>query len=81
MSTKTIVECDVCGIQKKEGNHWWKIWITDGAFNASPATDDVPYFTVKDVCGKQHAVELFNRYLETGQLNKPKYNTGESEDE
>lgn len=68
MSTVQVTECDVCGAQKKEVNHWYKVWICCGEFRSAPAhlianSDHLP-----DVCGRECASKLFSRFLETGSL-------------
>ncbi len=73
MATETVTRCDVCSTIKKDVNHWWKAWIEDGVFNLTPSEHIGDNFNprYRDVCGKGHALEMFNRYLETGQIEKP----------
>jgi hypothetical protein len=71
---KMITECDVCQLVKKEVNNWWKVWVDgSGMFCSAPAEamTHAPNDGIKDICGKQHAIEMYSRYLETGQLDKP----------
>lgn len=81
MAVKITTECDICGVIKKGVNHWWKCWILDSEFHSSHAEEnESPNGSVKDVCGKRHAIEMYNRYLETGQLDKPISQPTEEED-
>lgn len=69
MSTVQITKCDVCGAQKKEVNHWYKVWLFGNIFHCAlvqfiRSLDNVE----KDVCGRECASKLFSRFLETGSL-------------
>jgi hypothetical protein len=72
MSTEQVTKCDVCEIYKREVNHWWRIWIAEDAFCCAPFASTTADPEAKDVCGVEHAQQMFNRYLATGTLEKQK---------
>ena len=69
MATGNKTECDVCGVEKKQVNHWWKAKeMADHIRVAKAETPLVqPY---KDVCGQSCLHRLVDRWMETGSLEK-----------
>ena len=69
MSEKTVKYCDVCGIEKKDVNHWFKVWIEDGVFGSAHLEESIDLTDAKeinDACGQPHAIQLYGRYLSKG---------------
>jgi hypothetical protein len=56
--------CDVCGVHKGAGNHWFKVFIHPGAGRVSIATWDrainPPMF---HCCGEEHALRKAGELL------------------
>lgn len=62
--TKEITTCDVCGVQKKETNHWFRADMTNRRFNVLPFNDVANgQLQVSDVCGEACLVKLLNKWL------------------
>lgn len=65
--------CDLpgCGVQKKDANHWWRVYrIEDGLViaNWSASFRDVTLpaaAEVADLCGEQHAIEWISKNLKS----------------
>ncbi len=36
MSKITIIQCDVCGVEKKESNHWWMLSYIEKKYMVKP---------------------------------------------
>lgn len=70
MAIKTVITCDVCGVDKKDVNHWWSVWIADASFHSRPGVtkEGSRHVQIKQVCGVEHALTLFNRFLNHGTL-------------
>lgn len=87
MSQKVIQVCDVCGVVKKETNHWWKVALLEIP-NESPVIiiapastsiadyDNIDEKSLRDVCGQEHAQRLLNRYLDHGDLEEAEAKLG-----
>lgn len=61
------VACDVCGAEKKEVNHWFKVRQTEvGLIFSAPSSK-----TGKDVCGQACAHKLLDRWMSTGTIEEP----------
>ena len=72
MATTSVVICDVegCGKVKKDVNHWFKLGITEsGMFRCYPFSFSQNDLCAKDVCGAEHAMLMFSRYLSHKTLN------------
>lgn len=68
MAIQTVISCDVEGCDKKKDqvNHWFTAWIQQGTFKAYPNTLsalELAANEVKHVCGVEHAVVMFTRFL------------------
>lgn len=69
----TVYKCDVCGVERKEANHWFLLWIdghgiiADGflikTWNKNEANRD----DVRHVCGQEHLNVLISRWIEEEQ--------------
>lgn len=74
MSTESITKCDLegCSVQKREVNHWWKVWIDDGVFGSAPLnkTVDLGGLSTKDACGMDHAIVFYKRFLDHGTFQR-----------
>lgn len=67
MATKTITECDICGKVKIEKIEWWHVWIdSDREFHCSTSQPVGSVVKFKDTCNKEHAVVMFERFLNYG---------------
>lgn len=71
----TTITCDVCGVAKKESNHWFEI-LAGEAFHAAKLdsvygrTGKSALGPVKQVCGEQCATRLILRWMRTGTLEE-----------
>jgi hypothetical protein len=72
MSIKTVTTCDVCGTEKKDTNHWWRIGLNASTLWAQPFWDITEKYKVvyRDACGQACAMKLFDRYLSNGTLEE-----------
>lgn len=73
MATVQSVVCDECGRVKGDANHWFKVWM--GVDNRLVATAVIECIGsdpgIKDVCSQQCMISLFQRWLDTGSVDKP----------
>ena len=67
--------CDVCGVLKKETNHWYKVQAVEGIFTCAvwgdirwPASLPAGPSEYAEVCGQEHVLTLLTRWLDTGTL-------------
>ncbi len=71
-------QCDICGVQKKDANRWWKVYSLEGDRGILIApwdavrvslTDEQPVFLALDdavhLCGEQHVMEWLSKTLPT----------------
>lgn len=82
MAYKMTVSCDICGKDKAEVNHWFKVWIDSMVFKTTSFENKTKSFEnfvlnkedahVKDVCGTEHAMVMYNRFLANGTLEADK---------
>jgi len=76
MATETRTQCDMCGVDKKEVNHWWKVVKVDASKRNDPhlrvykAEVNLGDSLHKDVCGQSCLHRLVDRWMETGNLEK-----------
>jgi hypothetical protein len=80
MSSRLVIFCDNCGIEKRQVNHWWKVWLDQDIFHCSPAEQSI-YLTdcngepatkpIKDICGQACAMVLYGLYLQYNALEVP----------
>ena len=70
---QTTIKCDVCGIEKKESNHWWTVE------RISVETLCIRRFDIKiaasgtkDICGDTCVMKITQRFLATGILEERK---------
>ena len=69
MAIATSVKCDVCGIEKRQANHWYRVAVQGRKFVSSGfEAKQEPWRDQKEVCGPGHAQTLFQRFLSTGTL-------------
>jgi hypothetical protein len=71
MASSVVVSCDLEGCDKKKGsvNHWFKVSIDKGTFYCFPYSDySKSSPSIKDVCGAEHAMTFFSRFLSDGTL-------------
>lgn len=61
--TKPVTTCDVCGIEKRETNHWFKVFITETSVTVKKP-DDINIEGIKDVCGQKHATHLIQQWFD-----------------
>ena len=66
MAVQTSITCDVCGVVKGPTNHWWSVGLDKGVFVCRSLDKAKENF--KHVCGVEHAVVMFNRFLGHGTL-------------
>lgn len=73
MSTRSVSECDICGVEIK-GDSGWKTALTkENVFVSVPMSVKEVYIEViseKDACGREHAQKFFERYLDHGTLEE-----------
>ena len=76
-------QCEICGAQKKEANHWMIVALD--VMHAVPGAARVigvrvrrewcdvvaALDDVKHVCGEEHVLQLVSRFLQTGALEAP----------
>jgi len=68
---KLTVECNVCNIQRKKVNHWFRVMAQSSQFMCSPLQEeDIKLENASDihVCGQEHGQILFQRWLATGSI-------------
>ena len=73
MATENRTRCDVCGIEKKQVNHWWKVWLAPdkGTRQLRLVAAGAPSSVhAKDACGQSCIHRLVDRWMETGSLEK-----------
>jgi len=65
MATRDQVSCDVCGVDKKEVNHWRAIKFTKNVFlcEALDETNSQKNSGYQHFCGNAHAVQAFSNWL------------------
>jgi hypothetical protein len=71
MAIKTVITCDVCDQQKKDVNHWWTVYVSSGekpAFISFAGLEGEQRKEMRHVCGVEHAITMFNRFLNHGTL-------------
>lgn len=61
--TKPVTTCDVCGIEKKETNHWFKMIASETAVIIKKS-DDINLEGMKDACGQKHAMDLVQQWFD-----------------
>ncbi len=56
MSRRETFHCDVCGVERKESNHWFLVFLHEASGHGSPAVSIQPW-DFRDACmqGTQHA--------------------------
>lgn len=66
MGIKTVITCDVCGVEKGDVNHWWiirtpitPVCMGIHPFESSPHFDQVD----KIACGEACVTKLVSQYL------------------
>lgn len=74
MSTRTIINCDECGIERTAENHWFSV------VKNHEQPQFVPYeefnmalhaIRVFDLCGRECAQKVLERWLDIGSVLKP----------
>lgn len=74
MSSKVVIYCDECGIEKGETNNWKSISGTRSVprfYTYHEADNDVPRGNWRlDFCGQQCITTVFQRWLDTGDVDK-----------
>lgn len=58
--------CDICGILKKETNHWYMLWATDLEFKLTRWKDQLEPFEAEPLhlCGRQCVDAAKERWVE-----------------
>lgn len=74
MSSKVVIYCDECGIEKGATNNWKSISGTRSEprfYTYHDADNEVPngYWRL-DFCGQQCITTVFQRWLDTGDVDK-----------
>lgn len=69
MGIRQVTSCDVCGADKKQTNHWWKVKEINGHLVIYKSDVNVPRPRM-DVCGQAHLHTLVDRWMEIGTLEK-----------
>ncbi len=64
---ETKIQCDICGVERKEVNHWHLARLTSSGLHF-PKTRKIGD---KDLCGQVCAHKLLDRYLSTGSIEAP----------
>lgn len=67
--------CDICGVIKREANHWYRVWkYEDGDIVIAtwPQQVGLPHF---HACGEDHALKLASRLLNSSRLADPEPST------
>ena len=72
MAFETSITCDICKKKKEQVNHWKTVWIgKSDTFHSiegvSKSSSSLKY-PRKHVCGVEHALTMYNRYLSHGTL-------------
>jgi hypothetical protein len=71
MSWSIKVTCEVCGVERKETNHWFSIWVYMGEFRVQPLDLSELHGRpedVIDVCGQEHAHRIFDCFMQHGHI-------------
>jgi len=68
-----IFICDVCGVTKKETNHWWDVFVEQPHLSDPIHLEIHPFDAAAEdehstVCGEQCVVALISRFLAKGEL-------------
>ena len=62
-----VYQCDECGVQKKESNHWVLAFVnTERALNFWPWSDDVP--DAIHLCGEGCAAKVLSKQVASWKL-------------
>jgi hypothetical protein len=59
-----MIKCDICGMEKKEANHWYVASQNDGTFQVSNEFDRHYEEDSMHLCGRQCVIAAVNKYLE-----------------
>jgi hypothetical protein len=75
MAAQITINCDVCGKQKGEVNHWFVIDVdSEGChiqeFGVTDLNPENRNRTMKDVCGAECAIKVVQRFLGNGTLEE-----------
>lgn len=74
MSSKVVIYCDECGAEKGETNNWKSISGTRSVprfYTYHDADSDIPSSTWRlDFCGQQCITTVFQRWLDTGSVDR-----------
>lgn len=62
---ETKQRCDVCGIERKETNHWHLVRANGSGLHFPKQRKDGD----KDCCGQACAHKMLDRYLSTGSID------------
>ncbi len=64
MAVRTIIECDFCGREKTETNHWSRLIISDRGFSVYPySRTDVKGEDVKYACSESEITKALSEWL------------------
>jgi hypothetical protein len=56
--------CDICGVIKKEANHWYRVWKNrDDVIGIAPWSLPMEEMRHQHACGEDHALKLAARLL------------------
>jgi hypothetical protein len=69
MAEGKSVTCDICGVEKRVVNRWWKVKEMSDHLRVHKAEAAVsqPY---KNICGQSCVNRIIDRWMETGNLEK-----------
>jgi len=76
MSRSMVTTCDICGVSKKDVNHWWIFW-TDGVqLVIVSAADEKTAVALpdeyQDACGPKCLGTALDRWVSKGTFDVPK---------
>ena len=64
----TVYKCDVCGVERKEANHWFLFGYKHGDLTIGDWDfEEAEHLGIKHVCGQEHLNVLISRWIEEGQ--------------
>lgn len=62
MSSRTVFSCDICGVDRRETNHWYWVLAKSDAITFRRWSANVPR-TAKHVCGEGCAHRLLDQFV------------------
>lgn len=72
MSERKVTYCNECDAERKDINHWFSAFgpVVSPSFSTFDNARDNGDFIRADYCGQQCAIAAFQRFLNTGSIEK-----------